>query len=282
MTRVVFVVLLLGAIVFPAMAQQSRVKAQSKLQMQTATLPIEEQADLYAVNNTVFVLYHEIGHLLIGELGIPVLAKEEDAADNLAALLLLSAETVEADLALMDSADGWFLSDQADTSEFYEDSAFYGEHSLDVQRAFHIVCLMVGASKEIFGETATNVGIDDERQDSCAFDFDQAADSWNRVLEPHINDGVNVPEISVVYEDAKDFEGAKELLVQSALLEDAGKAVLSQYSLPRAMTLRGMECGEANAFYDSDAQEVIMCYELVDFFYGLFINAYGEQAETSN
>lgn len=279
MARVFFCILVLLAIAFPAMAQQSRVKAQDKLQDFNSTLSIEEQADIYAVNNTVFVLYHEIGHLLIGELGIPVLAKEEDAADNLAALLLLSAETVEADQALIDSADGWFLSDRSDTSEFYDDSAFYGEHSLDVQRAFQIVCLMVGADVEIFGEIAGEVGIDADRQETCAADFDQASNSWNRVLAPHINDDAELPEISVTYDPASDYLGAKELLVASAVLEDAGKAVLSQYNLPRPVTLRGTECGEANAFFDPETHEVVMCYEMVDFFYGLFISFHGSPAE---
>lgn len=37
-----------------------------------------------AMHDAVFTLYHESGHLLIDELKLPVLGKEEDAADALA------------------------------------------------------------------------------------------------------------------------------------------------------------------------------------------------------
>ena len=44
------------------------------------------EADAFAINNTWFVLYHEMGHMLIDQLGIPVLGREEDAVDNVAAM----------------------------------------------------------------------------------------------------------------------------------------------------------------------------------------------------
>jgi hypothetical protein len=42
------------------------------------------------------VLHHEIGHLLINELDLPVLGWEEDAADSLATLMLLWSGTQDA------------------------------------------------------------------------------------------------------------------------------------------------------------------------------------------
>ena len=41
----------------------------------------------FALNNGLFVLQHEIGHLFVAEFELPVLGKEEDAADSLAALV---------------------------------------------------------------------------------------------------------------------------------------------------------------------------------------------------
>ena len=43
----------------------------------------------FAMHDAVFTLYHETGHLLVHELDLPVLGKEEDAADALAVILIL-------------------------------------------------------------------------------------------------------------------------------------------------------------------------------------------------
>src|SRR6516225_7759504 len=40
----------------------------------------------FVVGNTLFVLLHEMGHVLMAEMKLPVLGREEDAADTFAAL----------------------------------------------------------------------------------------------------------------------------------------------------------------------------------------------------
>jgi len=237
----------------------------------------EEAVSAFVLNNSVYVLYHEIGHLFVGEFDIPILGKEEDAADNVATLLLLEAETEEADSALIDSADGWFLSDAASEAETYDDAEFYDTHSLDVQRAFQIVCLMVGSNAEIFGEVATEIGMEPERQDSCEADYVQTALSWGAVLEPFESDGSNKVDITISYEPSENHAEAAEFLEDSGFFEHAAEMILSGYALPRPITMRGTECGEPNAFYDPEVAEVVFCYELADHFYTLFENAAAEE-----
>ncbi len=72
-------------------------------------------------------------------------ARRRDAADNMATWTLLRKGTPEADQALADAAYGWLLSGIAYNSTI-EDEDLYGNHSLDRQRAFQIVCLMVAAT----------------------------------------------------------------------------------------------------------------------------------------
>src|ERR1700678_178038 len=43
----------------------------------------------FVVGNTLFLLAHELGHVHIHEMGLPVLGREEDAADTFAALTML-------------------------------------------------------------------------------------------------------------------------------------------------------------------------------------------------
>jgi hypothetical protein len=233
----------------------------------------EEQQGLateFAINNSIFVIQHEIGHLLIGEFGLPVLGKEEDAADSLATLQLLGAETDEADQALIDSADGWYLS-ELDAGEEYETSDFYDEHSLSIQRAYQVVCLAVGANPEVFAETATEYEIDEERQESCGFDYSTAANSWSGVLEPHVRaKGQKGGTIVVVYESGgKDYGDIEQLLKDIEFLENAATGVAENYALPRNLTFTAKLCDEENAYYSYDDAGVTFCYEMVALFFRL-------------
>lgn len=233
----------------------------------------EEQQFLateFAINNSMFIMEHEIGHLLINELGLPVLGKEEDAADSLATLLLLQAGTPEMDQALIDSADGWWLTEQ-DRGEEWENSDFYDEHSLDIQRAYQVVCLTVGARPEDFTELAAEYEMDEERQERCGYDYSAAANAWSGLLEPHLKaEGQEGGAIEVIYEPGgDDYADIEQLLKDVEFLEGAAASVADTYVLPRDFTFRAKLCDEENAWYSYDDAEVTFCYEMVALFFRL-------------
>ena len=58
-----------------------------------------------------------------------------------------------ADRVVVNAARGWFLSDQRDRKEGIP-SPFYDEHGIDVQRAYQIVCLLVGGQPDKFAGLA--------------------------------------------------------------------------------------------------------------------------------
>ncbi len=231
-----------------------------------------EEALVFAAGNTTFVLLHEIGHMLIDQFSIPILGREEDAVDNLATLLLLWQETDEADDALIDASYGWFLSDATQTDDF-QDSDFYGEHSLDLQRGYAIICKMVGHDPERFGELAEDAEIDDERQEGCAYDFEQMQVGWSTVLEPHLREADGPPQLTVTYDPPGDDDLADvaDLLRDLGIMEAWAEVIDADFILPNPIQLRGGSCGEANAFYDPDEREVVMCYELVALFADLIV-----------
>ena len=66
-----------------------------------------------------------------------------------------------------------------------DEVAFYDEHGLNQQRAYHIVCLMVGSDAEKFKDLADETKLPKARQDSCAGDYSNAAYSWDLVLKSH-------------------------------------------------------------------------------------------------
>lgn len=224
-------------------------------------------ATAFALNNSIFVLQHEIGHLLIAEFELPVLGKEEDAADSMASVTLLGRGTEDADAALVDSADGWLLSENSKAGEEYEDADFYDEHSLDIQRSYQIVCYMVGANPDAFGDVAEAYQMDADRQESCGFDYQQATDSWGGLLEPHKGSG---GKIEVTYEAAsEDFADIEQLLKDAQLLETAATEIETTYDLPRDLKFTAKECGEENAFYSYEDEGITFCYEMTAFFFDL-------------
>lgn len=227
----------------------------------------------FAMHDATFTLYHEIGHLLVGELGLPVLGKEEDAADALAAILLLNdtSDEVEAFNTLIDSADGWYFNAVKSTGEGVDALSYYDEHSLDIQRAYAMVCMMVGFNPEEFGETADIYEIDKDQQEACAFTYQQAADSWVTLLAPHEVQDKPGAEISIIYEDAGEFSGFADELKSRQVLEKAAELIQASFVLPRPVTFRAALCGEANAYYSPADGEIRYCYELAADMHALYI-----------
>ena len=139
----------------------------------------------FVVGNMLFVILHELGHAAITQLSIPVLGKPEDAADSFAAVGLIRIGSTFTQRVLADAAKGWFLNDRRDVAT--DDTvAFYDEHGLDQQRAYQIVCFMVGSDDEKFKSLANEVKLPPERQDTCAGDYSNASWSWDQVLKPHV------------------------------------------------------------------------------------------------
>jgi hypothetical protein len=226
----------------------------------------------FAMHDALYTMYHEVGHMLVGELGLPVLGKEEDAADALATIWLLTDETDDDSWnALIDAADGWYFNAVQSTGSGVEDFSYYDDHSLDIQRAYAMVCMMVGAEPEAFGETADIYEIDADQQEACSQTYEQAVTSWDALLEPHLVDGEPGAEIEVVYEDAGEYEVFAEELKARGILEHAAKLVMDWYVLPEPITFRATQCGEANAYFYPGEREIIYCYELADHMFNLYL-----------
>jgi hypothetical protein len=255
-----------------------------------ASAPLPEDAGdilsdamTFAMHDASFTMYHEVAHLLIGELDLPVLGKEEDAADALGTIWLLEFDEAEDSYdALVSAADGWYFNAlKADTSSF-EELAYSADHTLDLHRAYAMVCYMVGKDRSVFGETADDYDIDADRQESCESTYSDAFRSWMRLLEPHITEGDEVSDYEVIYEDAGDYEDIAEELKSRAIVDIAAASIAATFTLPRKVTFRVTQCGEANAYYYPAEGEVIYCYELADAMRTLYVYDIMGWGDTAN
>tara|TARA_R110002020_G_scaffold14902_13_gene52833 strand:- start:559 stop:1473 length:915 start_codon:yes stop_codon:yes gene_type:complete len=242
-------------------------------QAQTLSAAQTAEATDFAMHDAVFTMYHEIGHMLVGELGLPVLGKEEDAADSLATILLLTDDADDDSYnALIDSADGWYFNAVKSTATSVDDLSYYDEHSLDIQRAYAMVCMMVGKDPEAFAQTADAYDLDQDRRDSCGNTFGQAATAWATLLEPHAVVDAPGAAITVRYEDAGEYGVFEAALKSRKVLERAAELITSSYVLPGPVTFTARQCGEANAFYSPAESEVTYCYELAADMFQLYVD----------
>jgi hypothetical protein len=238
---------------------------------------VESDAMDFALHDAEYTMYHEIGHLLVNELGLPVLGKEEDAADALAVILMLNntPDLDESANALVDSADGWYYNAVKANRATVEDLMYYDSHSLDIQRAYAMVCMMVGAQPEEFKETADDYNMDADGQGQCAYTYQDAENGWNKVLEPYFAvDGGPVGEpITVVYEDVQPGSEQYQAELQSrAILDDAAALISEKFVLPRPITFLATQCDVANAWYSQSDAQVTYCYTLTADMHDLYVN----------
>lgn len=240
----------------------------------------QTEAVEFIFGNAIFVMFHEAGHMLVSELELPVLGKEEDAVDTLSSIILLEAKDETLDKALTDSADGWFLSDRA-AQEAGNDYAFWDEHSLDQQRAYSMVCMMVGNDAQGFKEFADQVELPAERRESCADEYQSALASWTGVLAPHLITNGSASKFEIIYDDpaTDDVAPYAELIKDTDLLSIIQTAIGDTYQIPEGIVIRGKSCGEPNAFWDSNTRELTFCYELAQFHAGLLAAHFAAEKE---
>ena len=268
-------VLLLSAA--PALAQTIPVKAYDALvridsAKSTAEQKRKEMADFVA-GNMLFVLLHEMAHVHVSEMGLPVLGREEDAADSYATLAMLRMGSEFSYNVLIQAAKGWFLS--AERGRRRGDGlAFYDEHGLDEQRAYQIVCLMVGSDPDRFKALADFVKMPEERQEACQGDYSNAAYSWDLVLKAHRRTADQPKtDIATVYGDG---HGALDVNVQSfrslRLLETIAERASEEFVWRKGFAIEMKSCGSAAAHWSLSSRRLIICYELAEEFVQLYRN----------
>lgn len=236
----------------------------------------------FAANNSLFVLYHEVAHLLVDQLNLPVLGREEDAADNMATWTLLSKHTREAEQALADAAKGWILSGVAYDSGGVE-SDYAAAHTLDKQRAYQIVCLMVGSDDKAFQPIANDYALDRDRQDTCYFDYELVKRSFEGLLgSTRANKNGSGTKVNVTYHDAGGrLKDAATAFKSSGVFDQVADELRSRYNVRQTVQFNAKRCGEANAFYDPETVEIIFCYELMQDYMDLYEDDLTSQAATS-
>ena len=223
----------------------------------------------FVTGNTLFVVAHELGHGLINEMHIPVVGREEDAADSFAIVTALNMGSRFSERVLMEATKGWVLFSKRD-KKAGNALTFHGEHSLNLQRAYNIVCFMVGSDPEKYRTLAADTEFPEERQASCVFEWKNMAWSWEELLKKHLRSaGQPKVAVKVEYEETENFAIHARIMRHMGLLEAFAEQVADRYTWPNPLTFEAKSCGMANARWRR--QVLTFCYELANEFIELYL-----------
>lgn len=142
----------------------------------------KEERGKRLLHTLAFFFLHEVGHALIDQLHIPAVGREEDAADQIAAVMLIqnseTGETVAVDGALS------FLS----IMQLHKGAppAFADEHSLDEQRFYNIACLIYGSNPTKYAPMVKNGILPKARATRCPTEWAKVSGAWTTLLKPYM------------------------------------------------------------------------------------------------
>jgi len=129
---------------------------------------------------------HEVGHSLAFVLSLPIVGKEEDAVDQLAAILLMQAGPDGAEMALH-GAKGFAL--LQDLVKIPMELQMTDSHSISKQRYYNILCLVYGSDPEKYAALAAE-GLMPQRAEKCSAEFQNTFHGWRTLLAPYKRDPI--------------------------------------------------------------------------------------------
>lgn len=214
--------------------------------------PEDEEEAAFIENEVLATFYHELGHAFIDILALPVLGKEEDAADHLS-VILMNEIWLEDSAAEILASDATAYALQAEqTAAGGEEPAYADEHSLDMQRYYNVVCLFYGANPEARQGLADELGLPPERAERCPDEWDSAAGSWEKVLAGATPGGENV---EMVMAEGQEGQPLADLLAKELV------TINERYGMPEQVTVLVADCGTANAYYSPSEWTITICNE---------------------
>jgi len=135
----------------------------------------------------VEVFLHEVAHALFHLLRVPILGREEDAADQVADYLILH---LDADMKRRVVAAVARMYDREAKAQAPERVDMADVHGLSAQRLYNLLCLAYGADPELFGDVVKDGHLPPERAETCVFEYRQVEYAVRRLIEPYVDRAV--------------------------------------------------------------------------------------------
>ena len=128
---------------------------------------------------------HEFSHAIFDMLNIPVLGREEDAADQVAAYINLRFGKDIARRMVMGTA--WAYGNEAKHAVPLALEKFANEHGTPAQRAYNELCIAYGADPITFGDVVTKELLPLARAEACGDEYKKVESAFNILILPHLD-----------------------------------------------------------------------------------------------
>lgn len=111
---------------------------------------------------------------------LPAVGREQDAADQLAAVMLVNPSEEES-AAVLWAAD--FFNRTAESELNFAD-----EYSLNQQRVYDLLCWLYGSDPSRYSYIVTSGVLPDARAERCPGEYAQVLRAWNNLLGPYLKE----------------------------------------------------------------------------------------------
>jgi hypothetical protein len=138
--------------------------------------------DEVIVGGFIDAIFHELGHALFDILQVPVFGREEDAADQLSAFLMLQFGQDVARTTIKGAAFTYLNNRNPRSRAEYAD-----EHGTDAQRFFNYLCLAYGGEPDAFRDFVDNGVLPKARANGCAREHQVVKKAFAKTILPHID-----------------------------------------------------------------------------------------------
>jgi Putative metallopeptidase len=151
---------------------------------QQITLSNEISLEDAVVGPFVDVLLHEVAHAIFDLLKIPLFGREEDAADQLAAFILLQFGN---DVARRTVVGAALLFRQMSIDQVPGTADYASVHGLPAQRFINLLCIAYGAQPDQFADFVKQGFLPVTRIGYCRWEYQQIQHAFRTLIAPHVD-----------------------------------------------------------------------------------------------
>lgn len=148
------------------------------------TLSNEISLEDAVVGPFVDVLLHEVAHAIFDLLKIPIFGREEDAADQLAAFILLQFGNDVARRTIVGAA---LLFRQMAVEKQPGAVDYAAVHGLPAQRFINVLCIAYGAQPKLFADFVKQGFLPVFRIGNCRWEYQQVRHAFLTLISPHVD-----------------------------------------------------------------------------------------------
>jgi hypothetical protein len=134
----------------------------------------------------VDVFLHEVGHAVFDYWQTPILGREEDAADQFSAFIMLLFEKDDARRLIQGNAYQ-YGGDIRSPVVVQSLRRFADVHGTPSQRYYNVLCIAYGADPELFGDFVVSGKLPKDRAEGCEFEYKQVSNAFEKLIAPYID-----------------------------------------------------------------------------------------------